>query len=195
MIQNTVDRIRDAALDLFTEKGYGASMKEIAKAAGITAPAIYVHYSSKEELFLHVVDYAIDQYSKHLSDTINQLEDVYNEQQLFTFVKLRILCLKKNGKLHKFLMGISLFPFEPCKEEIVVKLRKGSYMNITKFNRMYHDLVDKKQIKPIGIELFVRSLLTLVNGIVFDALAFQYHLNEEMLNILWSQYWEGIQER
>lgn len=50
------EEILKAALDVFTEKGYGAAtMPEIAKAAGIAAGTLYLYYPSKRELFVAVV--------------------------------------------------------------------------------------------------------------------------------------------
>jgi AcrR family transcriptional regulator len=47
----TRDRILDVALDLFTAKGYDAtSMREIAERLGITKPALYYHFDSKEDI-------------------------------------------------------------------------------------------------------------------------------------------------
>ena len=44
--------ILDAALRLFAEKGYAAATNaEIARAAGVTAAALYYYFPSKEELF------------------------------------------------------------------------------------------------------------------------------------------------
>jgi AcrR family transcriptional regulator len=56
----TLKRIREgieaAALDLFIRQGYAAtSTRDIAKAAGFTAGALYAHYPSKEALFAAVV--------------------------------------------------------------------------------------------------------------------------------------------
>jgi AcrR family transcriptional regulator len=45
-------RILDAALTIFSEKGYvGASMDEIAAEAGLTKPTLYQYFPSKDELF------------------------------------------------------------------------------------------------------------------------------------------------
>lgn len=45
-------RILDAALRIFSEKGFaGASMDDIAAAAGISKPTLYQYFPSKDELF------------------------------------------------------------------------------------------------------------------------------------------------
>jgi AcrR family transcriptional regulator len=50
------EEILKAALDIFTEKGYGvATMPEIAQEAGVAAGTLYLYYPSKRELFVAVV--------------------------------------------------------------------------------------------------------------------------------------------
>ena len=47
----TRDKIFDAAVDLFSEKGYDrTSVRDIAGAVGITESAVYRHYSGKESI-------------------------------------------------------------------------------------------------------------------------------------------------
>lgn len=49
-------QILNAALDVFTKKGYGAAtMPEIAQKAGVAAGTIYLYYPSKRELFVAVI--------------------------------------------------------------------------------------------------------------------------------------------
>lgn len=49
------EEIRDAALTLFSERGYhGTSMKDIAAVLGIRAPSLYNHLASKQELLVEV---------------------------------------------------------------------------------------------------------------------------------------------
>jgi AcrR family transcriptional regulator len=50
-------RILDAALQAFAAHGYHAtSMREIAAAAGITKPVLYLHFESKERLFVALLE-------------------------------------------------------------------------------------------------------------------------------------------
>jgi AcrR family transcriptional regulator len=51
MSMNTRGRIRCAALGEFCEKGYGASVDDIARRAGVVKQTLYHHYGSKDELF------------------------------------------------------------------------------------------------------------------------------------------------
>ncbi|RJP30729.1 MAG: TetR/AcrR family transcriptional regulator [Actinobacteria bacterium] len=54
---STREKIIRAALEVFADKGlHGATVVEIAKAAGITGGALYRYFDSKEEIFLAVVD-------------------------------------------------------------------------------------------------------------------------------------------
>jgi AcrR family transcriptional regulator len=57
---NTEERIHQAALSLFMKKGFAAtSVREIAKAAGITSASLYYYMPSKEDLLVAVALRAI----------------------------------------------------------------------------------------------------------------------------------------
>jgi AcrR family transcriptional regulator len=60
--QQLSEDLRNAALDLFLERGYeGTTLEAIASAAGTTKPSLYVRYPDKESLFTGVVEWAIEQ--------------------------------------------------------------------------------------------------------------------------------------
>ena len=53
----TLERIQQAALDEFSEKGFlGASLRQIVKNAGVTTGAFYGYFSSKGALFASIVE-------------------------------------------------------------------------------------------------------------------------------------------
>ena len=65
------ERITEAAMKVFVEKGYeSASFGEIARAADITRPVVYDHFRSKKELYLWLLererDRAIEYVTAHL---------------------------------------------------------------------------------------------------------------------------------
>lgn len=48
----TQDRILDAALEVFSERGFeGATVRQIAAKVGVTDPALYSHFKGKREIF------------------------------------------------------------------------------------------------------------------------------------------------
>jgi AcrR family transcriptional regulator len=56
--KGTKEKIFDAAVDLFAEKGYdGVSIRDIAKAVGIKESSVYKHYRSKDEILETVFEY------------------------------------------------------------------------------------------------------------------------------------------
>ncbi len=55
--EETRRRLMDAGLVLFARKGYdGATLDEVAHAAGYSKGAVYVHFPSKEDLFLSILE-------------------------------------------------------------------------------------------------------------------------------------------
>ena len=56
MRKPAIDRIRAAAIELFTEKGYAATAtREICERACVTKPALYYHFEDKEHLYRELV--------------------------------------------------------------------------------------------------------------------------------------------
>ena len=68
---DTGERIHEAGLTLFNERGYtGATVRELADACGLTPGAIYNHYASKEALLFAIVDRVHDEADAVLSETL-----------------------------------------------------------------------------------------------------------------------------
>jgi AcrR family transcriptional regulator len=61
MRAETLKKINKAALEVFAEFGYaGATMKQIAQAAGLSYGLVYHYFPSKEMIFCNLVDFALD---------------------------------------------------------------------------------------------------------------------------------------
>lgn len=61
--RNVRKLVRDAAIELFSRKGFsGTSMRELCDAAGITKPALYHYFPTKDGLFQYIVREALDGY-------------------------------------------------------------------------------------------------------------------------------------
>ena len=61
------DKILACACELYLEDGFeGFSMRKLASSVGVTAPALYRHYSSKERVLLDVMGEAYQRMAAHL---------------------------------------------------------------------------------------------------------------------------------
>ena len=67
----------DAACALFAERGYrGTSMKDIAEVLGVSAPGLYNHVASKQEILYAIMDRAMDRAIDALDEAIAGIGDV-----------------------------------------------------------------------------------------------------------------------
>lgn len=73
--KTTKERIFDAAIDLFAQKGFdAASMRDIAAVVGIKQPSMYGHYKSKEEIIDCVFQYFKKELIKMRPPEVRNLE-------------------------------------------------------------------------------------------------------------------------
>ncbi|MBF0163182.1 MAG: TetR/AcrR family transcriptional regulator [Magnetococcales bacterium] len=83
----TAVKILEASLPLFAARGYnGVAMRDIAQTVGITAAALYNHFSGKETLYFKALEYAFADKVDTLSEAL-RVEDHPEDRlrQLITF--------------------------------------------------------------------------------------------------------------
>ncbi|MCR5390744.1 MAG: TetR/AcrR family transcriptional regulator [Lachnospiraceae bacterium] len=80
------ERIMDAALELFSKKGYdGTSVEEIATECGLKAPNLYRYFKSKEEIFECIDSMIEDQYRSTMGMGLRSMLWIHNAEELKTF--------------------------------------------------------------------------------------------------------------
>ncbi len=71
--RDTRDRILDAALNIFANKGYhDTRMDEIVEASSTSKGSIYFHFPNKERLFLALVDQFADLIERRVREAVEQ---------------------------------------------------------------------------------------------------------------------------
>lgn len=92
--ENKKQKILDASLSLFAEKGYSAtSINMIAKKAGISKGLIYNYFESKEELITTILNSGIDEVLS-VFDTNN--DGVLTDDEFVYFIEETFEILKSN---------------------------------------------------------------------------------------------------
>ncbi len=95
--QNTKDRILDAALNIFSRKGYhDTRLDEIVEEAHTSKGSIYLHFPNKERLFIALIDQFANLLERRVTEAIQQQDKgiervrVALETVLETFGKYRM---------------------------------------------------------------------------------------------------------
>lgn len=84
----TRQSLLDAAARVFAEQGFhGATLDDVAAAAGFTKGAVYSNFKNKDDLFLALLEHHLAQDEMRLRATIDQ-SDVPPEDRLGDFMKL-----------------------------------------------------------------------------------------------------------
>ena len=105
--QQSRERILEAAVGLFSERGYAASgVDEIARRAGIEKAALYWHFGSKEGLLAMV----LDRMDAEIVESIVKRVDsgVSDEERLELFVKGLETLATDRGHLVRLMLGVAL---------------------------------------------------------------------------------------
>jgi TetR/AcrR family transcriptional regulator len=67
----TRNRLLQSAVQIFDRKGYSAaSVREIAEMAGVTKPALYYHFGSKEGLLVTILTEAVREFGEAISKAV-----------------------------------------------------------------------------------------------------------------------------
>ena len=119
----TKQQIMSVALELFINNGYErTSLTDIAKQIGITKPAIYYHFESKEALFLAVVDGFITELEKWTLSIIEADVSIQEMLQMLLGMRKNVtgsmtaltgIGDSKAPKFHMYMLmfeGIKIFP-------------------------------------------------------------------------------------
>lgn len=71
--------VLDAAIEKFADQGYNATnINDIARDSGISIGAMYSYFSSKQDLFLTVIDYAYNVMEESLTEVYRESADVFD---------------------------------------------------------------------------------------------------------------------
>lgn len=98
---NTKERIFEAALTLFSQKGFNAvSIREITGETGLTVAAFYNHFKSKNELLQEIYDHYMQLYVQTKPDC-EKLLDQFNPQELLAHLAKSYVQSMRNEKLMK----------------------------------------------------------------------------------------------
>lgn len=157
------------ALRLFAQKGYeSVTVAQIAKAVNVSAPALYKHYGSKEELFRAIIELSDREFEKNMKTlhisypekdgTGEDIEGFTEEQQIENVINLfRITLHSEYPTLLRKLMQVEQFNMP----EIADKYNERYvFHQIKKFERLFAVLMEKGILKKVDPEILAVGYLS-----------------------------------
>ena len=158
------DRILSSALDVFKANGLeGATMDSIAEKAGFGKATLYYYFSSKEEVFLGIME-------EGWKSLLASLEVIIQEEQSprKTFIKI-LVQIAQNAKhkpnLYEFLFqapkAINLTEFDDQKW----KKHQGKLYSI--LQGLLEDGIERKEFPKLNSNLMFKAIGGLFTGLIF----------------------------
>lgn len=115
-------RIYEAAIKEFSDKGFvNASMRDIAKGAGMTVGNLYRYFKDKEALFCNVVGPAYESLMELVKKSIEIVNRSF-DNSFFEFLAEQILKISKEHKIELLILfeGSTGTRYERAKEDMVM---------------------------------------------------------------------------
>jgi TetR/AcrR family transcriptional regulator len=97
-------RILDAALECFGAFGFdGTSTRAVAERAGVTHTLVLYHFGSKEELWLKMMEDALNAYRESISANLDTSEDRPASETLRTFIEQFVRLSARHPQIHRIM--------------------------------------------------------------------------------------------
>tara|TARA_B100000945_G_scaffold64219_1_gene47974 strand:- start:526 stop:1119 length:594 start_codon:yes stop_codon:yes gene_type:complete len=175
------DRILSSALDVFKANGLeGATMDSIAEKAGFGKATLYYYFSSKEEVFLGIME-------EGWKSLLASLEVIIQEEQSprKTFIKI-LVQIAQNAKhkpnLYEFLFqapkAINLTEFDDQKW----KKHQGKLYSI--LQSLLEDGIERKEFPKLNSNLMFKAIGGLFTGLIFFGDKKKTSISEEEVEAL-----------
>lgn len=152
IIENVEQKIFDAALELFGEKGYSkVEMKMIAEKIGIGVGTLYNYYRNKKDLYINVFEKSWEKTFEKLDTVVNSTGDV--EKKFEIFIKILYEEMEKRNGIGKFLYESNIFELQSNR---LIEIRN---VILEKLNKLFEqERINNRFNKDIEVR-FVSSLL------------------------------------
>ena len=160
----SINQILDAALEVFVKKGYAQTrMDDIVDLSGLSKGAIYHHYSSKNELFLSLIDhwetyFFTDILKKSLID--KEPDDLLRE------IVVDVVNAFKTKK-YVFLAELEFWSLANHDENVRIKTKELYVKLLNMFKSIINKGIKDKKYKKVNVDVASLSIMTAIQGVIW----------------------------
>jgi AcrR family transcriptional regulator len=150
------DKVLAAAVQLFAEYGYhAATMREIARIAGIKAASIYYHYTNKQALLVEIMETHMRQLNANLKHIVNKQDTI--QQRLFEAISNHIR-LHTTYKSEFFIIDTEIRALEVENRDKILALR-DQYENL--FQKLLQEGIEKGVLRQTDVKVSSYAIIAM----------------------------------
>ena len=147
MANDTKERILEAALEMFSQKGYaGTNIRELSASLGLVKSGVYKHYASKEAIWNALLDQMIAYYGERFGSP-ERLPPVPDSLEALTRLTMRMVNVTVHDK--KIAMTRKVFTLEQFRDPRARALATKHFLTglTDMFTRIFTGMMEKALLK------------------------------------------------
>jgi AcrR family transcriptional regulator len=170
--KGTKEKIFDAAVTLFAEKGYDrVSVRDIGRAVGITEGAVYKHYASKEAILESIFAYVEGRiYPKAPEASIDALIDSFSFREILESIPRFMMVDQHLARITR-IMVIEMYHNEKIRDYVRRELFERP---VDETEILFRKLMEKGRIKPCDPRAMATLFISYLVYWYFEIFIFSY---------------------
>lgn len=179
--QNAKDRILEAALEIFSQKGFHlATTDEIAEMAGVGKGTLYRYFETKEKLFGELVRLRLEVLEKRASSIIDGHDDVLT--MISKYIRIYFEFFDGNKRLFRLIVQEQLELGEHSLDEYFRKVMRA----IPHLKRKVYEGTQQGILKDVDFQTVFYGTMGFAHGVIQKWLArdCSYSLVDELPGVL-----------
>ena len=143
MANDTKERILEAALEVFSKKGYaGTNIRELSASLGLVKSGVYKHYESKEAIWNALLDQMITYYGEHFGSA-EHLPPVPDSLEALTQLTMQMVNITVHDE--KIIMTRKVLTLEQYRDDRARALATKHFLTgLTEiFTHIFAGMMDK----------------------------------------------------
>ncbi|MDQ0208607.1 TetR/AcrR family transcriptional regulator [Alkalicoccobacillus murimartini] len=184
------NEIKKSAIVQFVNKGYEeTSLDDIVEGIGIKKQSIYSHFKNKEDIFLQVMNDAVNKEISFVNHFFESRSQAELQEVLFKLlVRYKERYLLEDDKNIKFLLRMAFMPPYHLRDTAMEQFEKYNQ----ELERNVKEAFSKAEHIRVTAEEGTISFLNFLDGILVELIYTNSSKFETRLRVSWEIYWQGI---
>lgn len=186
--------ILEAARKVFAVKGvHGATVDEIADAAGVAKGTVYLYYRSKQDLYLAALKFGIAQMSSIIVEEIRKASTV--EEKLKALIAAKLAYFDDNRDFFKiYYSELGRIPMHPGAIDSEFKALSVEQARLVE--SILREGARKKDIRSLRYEQVAFAISDMIRGVVTQrVLGWSKTRRNQDVELIFDLVWKGIAAR